>query len=189
MPTDDPVTFTLAREMMSTPELIIAWTGIIISVTGVIIAVIIVITSRKHNRLSFRPLLTSGFDSDNDGVYLRLANRGTGPATITKFDIHYQNKDANFNNPKEVNEFFSTELKERILNGSYSQKIIKPGFVLGANTEISIAAIQKKKPSLSKEDYASWLATLSEFSIRGEYESIYGENFSFSYGHRKEKDD
>ena len=182
MDSDDPITFALSGELsaMSNPDLITTWATIFIAAMGVIIAVTVAVAARKHNRLSFRPLVYCGIDSNMRGTSITVANAGTGPAKIKKFSLNWGEAEPEFDSPQQLSNFFFRELS--LPNGEVYYKIIRTGFVLAVGDEIVIIGLSTKKDEATEQEYTAWLSALASFKVHVEYESIYGERFTCDKG-------
>ncbi|MBI5203795.1 MAG: hypothetical protein HZA11_02635 [Nitrospirae bacterium] len=133
--------------------------------------------TRKHNRISVKPHLTTWEESNpQEGHYkVALHNNGIGPALIKNFTIKVDG---------EIIEGEKTEKIEKALeilfpNLGYTSNHswFQEGYAMSANegktiVEISFQNPEKVNPSVVK-------SAIERADVIVEYESMYGEKFTF----------
>jgi hypothetical protein len=75
-------------------EAVAALASVVIAFCAFVLTVWQVVTTRRHNRLSVKPFLTTWTDSDYDEnrYGIKLINNGVGPALIKSFTIEVDGK-------------------------------------------------------------------------------------------------
>ena len=131
--------------------------------------------TRKHNKLSVKPHLTTWTNNDEiNGFYkLELINNGLGPALIEKFLVKMDGKVISEQGPVPMENMFKIifpNLDPEHTFGSYLAK----DYSMAAKDKSTILNIQFLRPFPSRKVVANALARLN-FEIT--YKSFYGEQF------------
>lgn len=134
--------------------------------------------ARRHNKLSFRPHLTSWSHRNSDkGVYaIELMNNGLGPALIESFKVKVDGKVIS----GEGTEPIEKALKILFPNTQYQshQAYMAKGYSMAAKEKCTILAIQfAESTSLSKEATEH---TFNRADLIIKYKSFYEEKFTYS---------
>jgi len=143
------------------------------------------VLARKHNRLSFRPHLTTWTHSDAEkGVYVfEIINNGIGPAIIEEFSIKVDGKLIS----GEGAESIEKALKITIPNLPYKaqQSYLGTGYVMAAKERCTVFAVQFSGQPLPSKDLVEYAFNRGDLEIS--YKSFYGERFPFSTQEEKSK--
>jgi hypothetical protein len=168
-------------------------TEIIISIVAVVIAFISLwfsisqgVETRRHNRLSVKPILVIGSNTAPAPDYgLILSNEGTGPALVKGWKITYKNKlmGEYQEGKKGLDNWYNIEkgwLKIREQLG-ISSKLIACGdhyvYRSGQRSPIFWVTETDWKNNLSEPDRQRFTEALEQIQVEIDYESIYGEPF------------
>lgn len=132
--------------------------------------------SRKHNKLSVKPYLTTWTATSSDGyIIVKIINNGTGPAHIKSFKIYADNQ-------KMVGENFEPHDKclklifpdyEFVWYGSY----LGVDYIMPVTEEKDLIAVKftgERVPPRSEIDHRA-----KRVRIVIDYESIYEEKFKY----------
>jgi hypothetical protein len=143
------------------------------------------VQTRRHNRLSFRPHLTTWTNTDAEkGFYtIELTNNGIGPALIEEFLVKVDGKVISGQGTEPIEK----GLKIIFPNLEYTslRGYVAKGYSMAAKGKVTIAAIQFLKqpfPSLEFMERAS-----NRVSLDIPYKSFYGEQFHFHFPTQDEK--
>lgn len=151
-------------------SLITAWSAIIISLFALAVTWWQTCVTRKHNKLSVRPLLvTSDHEKTNGNTghfMFELENCGVGPAIIRNFILLDGDKEIARNNRKAYNEFLTKVIKENAKTSSLMVSSFAPGGALPAGTKHLLLDIIYDIKN-SNTSFAQQL------NLTIEYESIY----------------
>lgn len=135
------------------------------------------ITTRKHNRLSVKPMLSTWTTTAPDRYTFKLSNIGVGPALIKSFHVYVDDKkiDGTGTEPiaKAVHILFPQN-PPQILNCSYLTK----GGALSANFGIDVADLLFPPTALPSPAVLEHLQKRIKLVV--EYTSIYEEK-TYSY--------
>ena len=136
-------------------------------------------TTRKHNRLSVKPLLNTwnDFGSFADGLEITLRNIGIGPALIESFEIYVDAKKVDGIGTDPINKAISILFPVNTPTILYSSYLAKGG-VLGVNEKIKVLSI--KFPPNFFPSPPIMEHTLNRCKLIVRYQSIY-ENEVFTY--------
>lgn len=143
--------------------------------------------TRKHNRLTVRPHLTTFSHSHlEQGACIRfkanLANRGLGPAIIKGFHLVVDDRTHEVATPEEMMNIANEYLgKDRIIPGASEFAVYRKNGIIGKDEERTIANVLVK--AHSPEDMQLLKEKVSKFHVLIEYLSAYGE--AFKYDSRK----
>jgi len=134
--------------------------------------------AQRHNKLSFRPHLTSWSHRNADkGAYtVELMNNGLGPALIESFTIKVDGKVIS----GEGTEPIEKGLKILFPNAPYQshQAYMDKGYSMAAKEKCTIVAIQfAESASLNKEAIEH---TFNRADLIIKYKSFYEEEFTYS---------
>ncbi len=133
---------------------------------------------QKHNKLSFRPHITSWSHRNADqGVYaVEVMNNGLGPAVIKSFTVKVDGKVI----PGEGTEPIEKGLKILFPNAQYKshQAYLAKGYSMGAKEKCTVLAIEFKTPvPLTREAVEH---NLNRADLIINYKSFYEEEFTYS---------
>ena len=143
------------------------------------------IQTRRHNRLSFRPHLTTWSNRDAEkGFYrIELINNGIGPALIEEFLVKVDGKVISGQGPEPIEKglkIIFPNLEYKLRHG-----YVAKGYSMPAKEKVIIVEIQFPKrplPSLEFMERAS-----NRMSLDIPYKSFYGEQFHFHFPTQDEK--
>lgn len=132
--------------------------------------------TRKHNRISVRPHLTTWEHSNQEKghYYIELINNGIGPALIKKFIVKVDGEIIE----GEKTEKIQKALKILFPNHAYTsnQSWFQDGYAMTVNESKIIAAIVFHTPeSINPVDVSQ---AIERADILVDYESMYGEKFT-----------
>ncbi len=159
--------------------------SVMIGISSVVIASCALIFSikqfslaRKHNRLSFRPHLSTWTHRDVDkGFYhIELVNNGLGPAVIESFLVKIDGKGIS----GEGTEPIEKGLKILFPNLAYksNQSFVAEGYSMAAKERCTIVAIQFTGPQLPSGEFIEH--AFNRGSLEISYKSFYEEPFHLS---------
>jgi len=148
--------------------------------------------TRKHNRLTVKPHLTSFTDRVADperkGIILvkaTLSNNGLGPAIIKSFEPLFDGMPIKASDPEDLAEFVEKTLSVSILRDECYFSVLRKDYVLAKDQKVTVAQLSIV-PTLDVS-YDDLKGALDKFHLRVTYESAYGE--SFVYDSRNHKED
>lgn len=134
--------------------------------------------TQHHNKLSFRPHLTTWTHKDIDkGVYaVELMNNGLGPALIESFTIKVDGK----NISGEQTEPIEKGLKILFPNLVYKshQEYMGKGYSMAAKEKRTIVVIQFSEPRSISKEVVEHAFNRADLIIK--YKSFYEEVFTYS---------
>jgi len=134
--------------------------------------------ARKHNKLSYKPHLTTWVHSDADkGFYkMDLINNGLGPALIENFVLKVDGKII----PGERTEPIEKALKILFPNHHYAvyKSFVAKGYSMAAKDKCTIIAIQFTNPPFPTYEFVE--STMNRGDIEISYKSFYNETFRLS---------
>ena len=134
--------------------------------------------ARKHNRLSFRPHLTTWTDQDAaKGFYgIELLNNGLGPAIIERFVVKVDGKSISGDGTEPIEK----ALKILFPNFAYQarQSYLANGYSMSAKERCTIVAVQFLGPQLPSAEFVEHAINRSALEIS--YKSFYEETFHLS---------
>lgn len=139
------------------------------------------VVTRKHNKLSVRPAITSTrvSRSKNDGtpvsvLNLHLINQGLGPAFIKSFDYLFDGQPLPDNAYANLYSWLSSRLNNTVTTVNHMAGHIGVGHVMkcGDSFELAIIPIY----ATTQEELA---LTSLRLHVRVTYESAYGELFTY----------
>lgn len=143
--------------------------------------------TRRHNRLSVRPRLTSETNDDaGNGFYsIELINNGIGPALIEEFLVKVDGKVIPGQGVEPIKEVLEILFPKQHFKYNSRNGYIAKGHSMAAKDKISIVAIQflqQPLPTLEFIEHAS-----NKVSLDIHYKSFYGEQFHFHFPTQDEK--
>ena len=134
--------------------------------------------SRKHNKLSVRPLLVfivnydTTIDTNNRGIGFSVSNKGVGPALISSFRVLVDKKDVTVDAPHP----WASALRLADLNYPFVQH-----FSFDSKTALSpketFPLLIATPTELTKEHFLHLKKNLPRIGVVIRYRSIYGEDF------------
>ena len=152
--------------------------SVVISICALLLTVYQAWATRKHNRLSVQPRLATQLQIEHDvteerviRVIATLSNSGLGPAIIKSFEILVNDKPYVINEHSEIESLVARNVSGHIveLRTGFLRK--NHTFSKDATTELLNLNIRNATESTSEE--------MKMFHIRVNYESAYGESFSY----------
>lgn len=136
-------------------------------------------SSRRHNKLSVRPLICdhTDIDSANRSFTYHLQNKGLGTAKVIAFNFHWQGEILS-------EQALRTRL-EKLTRESDVVKISNMGesYAISKDEEVPIIELQvnsadiSDKPNDRLDEILSQLITHCRINVK--FESLYGESFTF----------
>ena len=139
--------------------------------------------TQRHNKLSFRPHLTSWSHSNGDkGVYtVKLINNGLGPALIENFVFKIDGKIMSGEGTEPIHK----GLTIRFPNNTYQshQAYMVKGYSMAAKEKCTILAIQFSKPTSLSKEVIEHVLNRADLVIK--YKSFYEEEFTYSSEDKK----
>jgi hypothetical protein len=159
--------------------------GLVTGISSVVIALCALglsvwqgMVARKHNKLSFRPHLTTWSHSDAEkGFYvLELINNGIGPAVIEEFSIKVDGKLISGDGA----ECIEKALKIVLPNLPYKaqQSYLAKGYSMAPKERCTVLAVQFLGKPLPSKEFVEHAFTRGDLDIS--YKSFYDEKFQFS---------
>ncbi len=133
---------------------------------------------RKHNKMAFRPHLSSWSHSQHDkDVYIvELLNNGLGPAVIKNFTIKVDGKKISGEGTELMEKAIKALFPDMEFNYQYGH--LGEKYAMGAKEKRTLLSIQFLDDELPPSDDIK--RTLSRADLEVEYESFYGEKFFLS---------
>jgi hypothetical protein len=143
------------------------------------------ILTRTHNRLSFRPHLTTWTHSDAEkGFYaVELINNGIGPAVIEEFSVKVDGKLVSGDGAEVIGKVLKIVLPN--LPFKAQQSYLAKGYSMAPKERCTIFAVQFLGQSLPSKEFAEQAINRGDLDIS--YKSFYNERFSFSTQEEKSK--
>jgi len=168
---------TIFIKMKNNYQIVVGFSSLTIALCALIFSIYQGYQTRKHNRLSCRPLLSiiSNTDHINGTYWLDLLNTGLGPAIIEEYSITMENKavqtDALEPIKNALQKFLS--IKEAKFNA-----FIMPSYcTLPAKENITLFKIECVNRPFPEIEHVN--KKFKNLNINITYYSFYGEKFSF----------
>ena len=150
--------------------------SVVISICALLLTMYQAWATRKHNRLSVQPRLSTQIERDVTEervirVIATLSNSGLGPAIIKSFEILVNDKPYLINEQSEIESLVTRNLSGHIveLRTGFFRK--NHTFSKDATTELLNLKIRNATESTLEE--------IKMFHLRVNYESAYGESFLY----------
>jgi hypothetical protein len=162
-----------AEESLVSWEAVAGFSSVVVAVCALGLTVWQAVISRRHNRLSVTPHLTTWTQSDEaTGRYsVEVLNNGIGPALIRIFCVYVDGQGIGGEGPEPI------EKALKILFPTYayrsSQAFMAPGYMMSPKESRSLVAVQFLGPPLPKQEEVDHATRRTRLLI--EYESIYGD--------------
>ena len=159
-------------------QVIIGISSVVIAICAIVVSIRHGVQTRRHNKLSYKPHLTTWMDSDKDKAFysVELINNGLGPALIEKFTIKVDGEVM----PGKQTEPIEKAM-ELLLPGLNYEKFYKAflgkGSSMAAKDKHTIVAIQFSQPYPNHELVEE---VFNRADIEIAYKSFYGEPFLLS---------
>ncbi|WP_319405703.1 hypothetical protein [uncultured Desulfosarcina sp.] len=168
-------------------EIIVGISSVVIALCALIFSFWQGVQSRRHNRISFRPHLTSWtHDRHTQGFYaVELLNNGLGPALINRFTIKVDDKIISGEGTEPIkkalqilfpNDQYPYDAKHSYLGSRYS---------MGAKDRCVVVVLQFKGEKLPSPEFVKHAIDRADLEVN--YESFYGEKFFFNSADEKPK--
>lgn len=162
---------------------VIAICSVVIAVAALSVSAYVAWATRKHNRLSVRPLLglTTTFVVDATAG-LRLTNSGLGPARIISSELTFGDEELGEFNQPNVNEFRERLVRDGLVTVRPHASTLGGQPFLDTDYQEFLLSVDPYDPSEHGE-----FVRLIEGQLRLEiqYESIYGQRFTVVYPQRE----
>ncbi len=141
------------------------------------------VQARKHNRISFRPHLTTWAHNEHlKGIYaVDLLNNGLGPALIKSFTIKVDGKKISGEGTEPIDKAVKILFPNEQFNAHYAY--LGEKYAMGAKDKCRVVIIQFYGEKLPSNDYVEH--TINRADLEVEYESFYGEKFFFNSADEK----
>jgi hypothetical protein len=159
------------------------WGGVVAS-CAFVVSVLTLYWRRKHDRLSVRPHIMSQTTHEETPPKLevRLMNAGLGPALIKKYELAYKGKLLEFHDENGPVNPFRPFLHD--IPGEIGYGAVDGIAVLRHEKDVKVVSVNV----LERASFANGQPiTLSDvrkriegFTVKVEYESLYGESFTFN---------
>lgn len=191
-PRTDPDFLSYVAEYLSfeDPNMTIAVAAVIIALLTALFTAYQAFLSRKHNRLSVKPHLTTWIDdsSDNKFYVIRcdLMNNGIGPAIIKKFEVFFEGEKIGDNQDRQALE---AAIKEKIEAQSgiirHSVSVLGKDFPFPSGSRITLLELHiANHIGFDKKPYQDFI---DKFDADFVYHSMYGQAWEHSTKDNKDK--
>lgn len=159
-------------------EIITGVSSSIIALCALVFSIWQAVQARKHNRISFRPHLTSWAHIEpTKGVYaVELINNGLGPALIRSFTVKVDGKRVSGKNTEQIDNAVKILFPNEQFKAHYAY--LGKKYAMGAKDKCKVAIIQFYGEQLPSRDYVE--QTINRADLEVEYESFYGEKYFFN---------
>ena len=136
-------------------------------------------TTRKHNKLSVTPHITTfvyNHAKPGEGsLTSELTNNGLGPAVIKSFKIFLNGTELNIQSSEQAGKKLKEILEGKVFD--HSTTILNNGYHVPAGEKRIIFAV--RFPINEKQTVKDFQQKLENLSLTIEYESIYGQKFKY----------
>ena len=171
-------------------ENVIAVMAMLVALFTGIFAVYQVFLTRKHNRLSVKPHITTWINEDSADRYYILRcdvmNNGIGPAIIKDYSVFYEGaKIGSSQNRKELEAAIEEKLKGQQGIIRKSVTVFGRDYPFPAGCEQTLLEIQT--PMHTQFDKKPYQDFVDKFDADFEYECMYGKKFKHSTKDDKDK--
>jgi hypothetical protein len=160
------------------------YAALLVSICALFLTINQSLATRKHNRLTVRPHLTSFVDHRPDPerqgittIKVTLSNNGLGPAIIQKFELLLDGVPIEHSEPGDLFPTVEKVLPVRLLSDECHFAVLRQNYVMGKDTTLPVATVSYV-PTIH-DDPAALRTALKRFHIRVAYESGYGESFVY----------
>ena len=169
----------MPKEICSLWELLGVNAAAVIALCALGVSLYQVIATRKHNRLSVKPHLTSFVTRDlqpgKGRVAFTLINKGLGPAVIRAFVSTLDGHPIAIGVPREQELILKRLLGDRPFD--FSMSTLESGYALSKDERKDVLTLQF--PAANQTEFDGVMAQLDRLSLRVEYASMYDEEFVF----------
>lgn len=150
--------------------------SLVISICALLLTMYQAWATRKHNRLSVQPRLSTQIERDVTEervirVIATLSNSGLGPAIIKSFEILVNDKPYLINEQSEIESLVTRNVSGHIVE-------LRTGFFRKNHTFSKDATTELLNLKISNAT-ESTLEEIKMFHLRVNYESAYGESFLY----------
>ena len=171
-------------DWLDKPEMIIAMASAAIAMLTAIFVAYQAYLSRRHNRVSVRPLLSlrrNQYRSDADSVLnmeYTLENNGLGPAIIIDYEIFFEKNLIGSNkNVDDAKKSMVKIIREHFPRIEFQYAIIARNFVINNGSYRELLSLRPEfGHGFKKRDYMEFV---EKFRFNINYTSIYGERFHY----------
>lgn len=164
---------------METLYSVLCWLGTysstIIALCALVFTAYQAVATRKHNKLSVKPHLTTFSKSNPDSFTVQLSNNGLGPAIIRNYVLEFDNKPYEFKDSDEATKYLRELLGDLV--GELKVAILINGHAISAKDNIDILDITYKHKD--HNEFEKLKTIIKRMALRVEYQSIYGNKFTY----------
>jgi hypothetical protein len=165
-------------------ELAREYAALLVSICALFLTINQSMATRKHNRLTVKPHLTSFTeirpDPERQGIMTvkaTLSNNGLGPAIVKTFEPLLDGVPINFSKPGDIFPIVEKVLPLRLIADECYFAVLHQNYVLAKDAVLAVATISYAQTV--HDDPAAIQDALNRFHIRVSYESAYGESFAY----------
>lgn len=167
------------------------YAALLISICALFLTISQSRATRRHNRLTVRPHLTSFTEQTADAtrrdlvaVKASLTNNGLGPAFIESFQILVDGIPVDVEHPSDVNALVEKDFPLDVIADENWYSVLRKGYVLAKDEKVVLAALTVVRTLDVTEEVLR--AALDRYHILVRYKSAYGESFVYdSRDHRQ----
>ncbi|MDC5857447.1 hypothetical protein [Vibrio europaeus] len=158
-------------------EVIISIASSVIALCALLFTVWQGVQTRKHNRISYKPHLTSWSHKEQQkGVFaLDIINNGLGPAVIKKFTISVDGEALDGKGPALVESAVRRIFADKRYSAHY--EFMGASYVMGAKDRCRVVVIKFEGTTVPTSDEVEQAIERARLEIH--YESFYGDSFYF----------
>lgn len=141
--------------------------------------------ARKHNRLSFRPHLTTWTHANAEKGYyaVELINNGLGPAVIEDFSVKVDGKRISGDGAEPIEKAFKIIFPNLSYQSHHSY--VAKGYSMAPKERCTVVAVQFSGPQLPSKEFVEHAFNRGDLEIS--YKSFYEEIFYLSTQEEKSK--
>jgi len=153
------------------------WQGII-AIIALLLSIYQILISKKHNRISVNPKVSTFSDSKViDKLFIMkvdIMNNGLGPAIIESFDVFYDDHLISSNDHEKLANFLREKFPQAI---SHTVSSLGVNYPMKAGEERKLVEIAVPNFKALFDLHKSYTAELNRFNLVVKYKSVYGEKF------------
>lgn len=160
------------------------YAALLVSICALFLTINQSLATRKHNRLTVRPHLTSFVDQRADTerkgittIKATLSNNGLGPAIVKEFELLLDGAPIEHSEPGDLFPTVEKILPVRLLADECHFAVLRQNYVMAKDAALPVATISYA-PTIHDDPTAIRVA-MRRFHIRVSYESAYGESFAY----------
>lgn len=167
------------------------YAALLVSICALFLTINQSMATRRHNRLTVKPDLTSFTEQLKDPertqivfVTAKLFNNGLGPAIIKSYEPLFDGVPINADDPDDLLPVVERALPLSLIRSECSFAVLRKGYVMAKDEQVTVAKLSVV-PTLGVSEEVMKNA-LQRFQIRVTYESAYGDQFTYdSRQHRQ----